>query len=351
MATSKSSNAPLLLRAAFGRELCQELVGLCQAAPDLVRQLALYDVRNFHAVVAWLLLAPRPAEDEAAIAATLMSTAPRQLLEAAFAEHRRELWSAFKALPSTAMPGSFYQRLDLLTRGPAASLVAEADKLHPADLAYFEAVAEYLPREPLLRCCTSALGGRASLVRVAYSALLMLRALGVLGPEADAAAALHAARSTAAFGRLFMRRLAKKELEVPAPPENSPLRPITSVAELRATGRRLRNCLSQNYSHMVELLTQRTWFYEWCGTTPGAISLEVLGPNLAAISEVAGEDNNALDEDVQKAMVKEIEAAGITLLPQGLHGILHRFDEEDEMAEEMKSFFAGEEMDEFSEAV
>jgi len=318
-----------LLRAAFGPQLAPELRQLCQQRPQLLTQLAMYSARHFHAVVAWLLLAPRPTEDAMAIADLIAATAPRRLLQQALPEHTPELWSAFKALPASALSADTYNRLDAVARGPAATLLATAESLSPSSIGFYESLAERLPAEPLLADIVGALEQRPGMVDAAYSALTVLRAYKVLGPEADAAAALRSARNREALGRFVMRRIAKVEVPVPMPPNDSLLRPITSVAALRATGRRLNNCLTSPYSYPAELILQHKWFYEWTGGTPGAVSLDILGPGLACISEIAGAGNADLSRSVQGEIHIELGRAGIRLLPFGFSSLLHRFHNEE----------------------
>ena len=318
-----------LLRAAFGPELAPELRQLCKQRPQLLTQLAMYSARHFHSVIAWMLLAPRPTEDEVAIADLIAKTAPRRLLQQAFPDHTPALWSAFKALPASALSADTYKRLDAVARGPAATLLATAENISPSSIGFYESLAERLPAEPLLVDIVGALEQRPGMVDAAYGALAVLRAYKVLGPEADAAAALQSARNREALGRFIMRRIAEFEVAIPMPPKDSLLRPITSVAALRATGRRLNNCMTSHYSYPAELILQHKWFYEWTGSTPGAVSLDIVGPRLASISEIAGAGNANLSRSVQGEIHIELGRAGITLLPFGFGSLLRRFHSDD----------------------
>ena len=99
----------------------------------------------------------------------------------------------------------------------------------------------------------------------------------------------------------------------------SPLRILASVAELRAVGARLQNCVERNRDfgpqHWINLVNG-TMVYIACEEPPFLAALEPFAPGVYVLEELAGPNNEPVSSDDQMKFLAALRAAGLVIVKQ-----------------------------------
>ena len=286
---------------------------LLRLRPALIPRILFAPRPALHAVGAFLHLAPEASGPDIEVAEVMESRDPRDLLLAAIPRAPARLYRAFNRAGDTVLSQSFYTRLTALLDTPMADQILTGGYLSEE---MFDKAESLLAMDPvivglrgILTCSDSAIEGLATL-------FAFLRGHGAISDES-----WHPPKEAGLpgmFRRLFSI-LDSMKAPKPSFAVTSPLRILASVAELRAVGARLQNCVERNRDfgpqHWINLVNG-TMVYIACEEPPFLAALEPFAPGVYVLEELAGPNNEPVSSDDQMKFLAALRAAGLVIVKQ-----------------------------------
>jgi hypothetical protein len=243
------------------------------------------------------------------LATELTTTRPRDLIARLYGRCPFGLVGCLKKLPRRIMSGSAYLRLIVLLEEPrAAKVLWHADRLTPNMITLLQRV------DPALR--RSKFVGWLAVPRAVEVVDYLIAAILRARPDVERQqllSSLARVGSASSLETWCVRWLSKAALPDPPWPGIELLRPLRTVGELKATGRRFQNCLA---AKIGSVLARRRYYYVWIGP-PGAVCELVNDP---LIGWSVGEINGCQNTQLASRLVKKVEATFAS------HGIRKRPD-------------------------
>jgi hypothetical protein len=311
--------APLLL--VFGDELAGRMAALVRARPLLIARLIVGPREYIHSVGAYLHLAPDAARSDAEVAAIINESDPRDLLRAALPGCPPRLYRALDRAGDRVRQRAFYEKLGVLSRGVFGDALLNDGPLDNDRLNFYEALSTMDPGMAPLR---------AILPESRYEAegvdalIKLIRSHGALH---DGDLRLPAKAGLPALVRRLRRALDRIPAPNPGFQPPPPFRLITTTAELQQIGKAFGNCVAlpewNAAGHHMRLIDGSS-VYLTADVPPLLASLRRVGSGLWLYEQMAGPKNSAPPEGAKTALVRDLRAAGLTIVETDPQSALSR---------------------------
>ena len=286
---------------------------LLRLRPALIPRILFAPRPALHAVGAFLHLAPEASGLDIEVAEIMESRDPRDLLLAAIPRAPARLYRAFDRAGDSVLSHSFYTRLSALLDTPMADQILTGGYLNEQ---MFNKAESLLAMDPVIVGLRGILTCSDSAIEALATLFAFFRGHGAISDES-----WHPPKE-AGLPAMF-RRLSSVLDSMKAPKPSfavtAPLRILASVAELRAVGARLQNCVEKNSDfgpqHWINLVNGTT-VYIACEEPPFLAALAPFAPGVYMLEQLAGPNNEPVSVDEQMKFLAALRAAGLVIVKQ-----------------------------------
>lgn len=319
---SSAERAPLLLT--FG-DLADRVAGLIRVQPRLVARLIVAPREAVHATAAFLHLAPDAARPDAEVAAIIHDTNPRQLLRAALPSCPPRLYRALDRAGDRVQSKRFYEKLGLVCNGPFADALLRGGPINDGRLTYYDALSRM---DPTTAAFQTALHENLYLAEGVDCLVAVLRAHGAL-KEGDMQ--LPPRAGMPAVVRRLRAVLARIVAPDPgfAPP--APFRFVRTTEDLQRIGKTFGNCVALPNWNAPKFhlgLVDGTAVFLVSDDPPLLASLQRVADGVWYLEQCAGPKNASPPAGARSALLRDLDAAGLTVVAVDPQSALGRIEQE-----------------------